>query len=822
MSNIQIILFGVSVLFFIIGVVYFIYQMIKRKGKSAINKLFGPTVCLFASVFILRLCTGFYDNPDLNLFENLLNSLVNTLQTFSLDASYTETITAGKDLFIELNYNCLAFWYGIFVVMINICAPVLGGAVLLGILINSFPHFRLLLNQFRETYVFSELNQKAVVFAEDIIEHAREERKKKKIWGIFTILPLIVFTDAYVDEQDEMSSEFHERAKALGAICVKDDLLQLKFKHAKKLWYILIDENSIDNIHALTTLATEKTQRWKPECARIYVFSQNNEADSILKKLYQENDKKIGKVVIKVVREYTTMAYNLLMETPLYEPLLTKYKPGYSGEKELVVTIIGSGQIGTEIFLGTYWCGQLLDCKLKINVISNEAEKFKEKINYINPDILKSGIANDEILRIFPKQEKYAPPYAYFKFLNVDAETGELSDVLYKYANGRTILSSDYFVIALGTDELNMNVAAEIRRKVEREQLTGRIINSPVIAYSVYDSNTNAVVNDLYKRQDKKIYLKAFASLKDIYSYKNIFMEHIDSTQSIRYNEKNEKEKNEFLKDEYRWWARMARLIHIEYKKYSTGFIKFGESEKDKKEAEKNYWLTVNEKIKKRFDVDGTEIDKPKFKWRERMLRLIKNWSKIKEKIKEMVDETIDYPKFKWWEKTTCLILNWSKVKEIIKEIVDGKVIHMPNDYYKKNKTTNMRLMWLEHRRWNAFMRTKGFSVPNDDQWKNYAFKDGGDHKQMDLKLHPFVVECSELMPIVKSDWDCDPDKATTTLDYLDIASIRNYRRYKEVCYTRNKEVYKQGKTSNEPKKTDYKKYDFPGYDDPNDPMRRR
>ena len=50
------------------------------------------------------------------------------------------------------------------------------------------------------------------------------------------------------------------------------------------------------------------------------------------------------------------------------------------------------------------------------------------------------------------------------------------------------------------------------------------------------------------------------------------------------------------------------------------------------------------------------------------------------------------------------------------------------------------RLQWLEHRRWNAFLRTMGYQ--HTDCYKAYLEHTHG-HKQMEAKLHPCLVECN-------------------------------------------------------------------------------
>ena len=51
------------------------------------------------------------------------------------------------------------------------------------------------------------------------------------------------------------------------------------------------------------------------------------------------------------------------------------------------------------------------------------------------------------------------------------------------------------------------------------------------------------------------------------------------------------------------------------------------------------------------------------------------------------------------------------------------------------------QLQWLEHRRWCAFLRTMGYRQTNDyEKYINLTQS----HKQIDLKLHPCLVECDK------------------------------------------------------------------------------
>ncbi|MCL2063386.1 MAG: hypothetical protein FWG98_03305 [Candidatus Cloacimonetes bacterium] len=700
-----------SVCGFIFAIVSFFKQNRKHKGKNINEKLFIPILCLLASIFCLRYIIGIYTifltsldamtTVNYSWFEKMFNSLVRTLQTFSLDEEYAETILLGKELFLEeFNSRFLSGFYGLFSAILNLCAPFAGGAVILGILTRLFPGLVLFFTPYQEKYVFSELNERAIWLAEDIIREARKVNTRH--------LPLIVFTDAYIDNESETVSELFQRAKEIGAVCVRDDLLKIPFTKTKKLHYILIDEEDICNINALTSFVTMDKDNWKKGC-NIYVFSQNPEASSIVKKLYEDEWLNKSNIVIKIIQEFTSIVYNLFNEIPLFTPLLSKYPPNYIEEKELEITIIGGGLIGQEAFLNAYWCGQLLNCRLKINVITENSKIFEAKINLTNPEIMQTVIDNHELLRIFPGLEKYSQPYAKFYFEDVDVKTDKLMNVL----NENSLLSSDYFIVALGTDELNIVTASNIDRMVRKKLLNDIGVYKPIIAYSVFDSKTNEVLNNIGLLSNKS-FRRAFASLKNIYSCRNIFMNDINKFAYDISNTHSEKDMTKFLKDEYGWWSSIARDLHFKYKMYSIGLYR----------EDDDFKILSDEKI-------------------EKYLEIVKN-----------------------------------------------------------NTPVSNSLTWLEHRRWNAFMRSKGFIAPTKSQWNYYAYnkeehRDG--HKHLGLKLHPFIVESSEDFLISEKDWD-DPNYANNSkLDFLDIASIMKYITEKE-----------RSENPDKVEKVDYKVYDKP------------
>ena len=765
----------IATILLIIAFICYFYQTNQRKWKSLNQKLIWPGIFLLLSILCLRLIYSYGYEPiegigkiKTNFIIDVIHGIVLTLQTFSLDAKYDEVLYKGKQLFD----NNFQYWlYGGLTAVTSLLATLVVTSFILGFLTSIFPQIRLLRKPFRKKYIFSELNEKSISLAEDIIRIAKKECKEKRPQWIpeknewlWIFLPTIIFTDAYIDHSSEINTELHQRANEIEAICIKDDILKTQFKNVpwwyrlmteilhldlswiypNNLHYFLIDEENISNIHAVTSLVTKKLDRYKIGC-HVHVFSQNPEAISIVKKLYHDTEisdesyKKIKniinktqneiklkdlRIVIQVVQEYTSIVYDLFNEKPLYLPLLSKTK-----NKELVVTIIGGGKTGMEAFLGAYWYGQILNHELRINVITEDAEKFKSTIEHINPEILNSGTLldiktsdNDDELRIFSniqeadkellqitKNGKQADPYSKFLFRSIDVKTGNLYKVLDKReekADGFFLLDSDYFIVALGSDELNISIATDIDRMVRRNSLEKEKPNMTVIAYAVYDSKTNEILN-LPSTQDKsgKTIKHAFASLKKIYSKENIFMTKVEklafnlNREHDRANKKDydrylEKFHNKFLADEYNWWSSIARVYHFKYKMFSTDVI--------------------------------TNLNEP-----------------------------------------------------------DENVLKQYYEKIEKNKKLRHELAWLEHRRWNAFMRTKGFKNPTENQWKKYAFNDSdstdgsANHKHIPLMLHPCIVECSknESMVIEDKDWDIENlENLDPKYDLLDIASIKVFQ----------------------------------------------
>ena len=724
--------------------------------RSFRSRLLRSSVLMLFAVWSLRFSVGYYASfhrlseiDSLTPTENIFNSLVHAFQTFSMDEAYTEYISAGKAM-IEDVFSTGTVWadiYGVYAAILNFMVPIAGGAILFEMICEFYPKLQLCISTlfFRTVKIyFSELNDNSLALAKSIID--------------FKCNIHIIFTDSYRDDEEENSSERMTKARALGAICIKDDLQHIKFR-GRLTKIFLIDSSENSNLQTLTEILERGIK--KVNKVEIYVFSADNK--------FSHLDEEISFIVNKTGmrqyellsdeqkiafaekyraglddnarKEYDTelteadrhnaclnsfvnqyivnnipavlpvngvrnLAADLFTDVPLYEPIIDK-PAGSDGKKDLNLTIFGSGIIGTEIFLTAYWCGQMLNTRLNIKVVSKEKkdssdtaaaadkQSFEGHINYINPDILGTSVPDPDLdLLKYCEDGSCSEPYFDYEYIEADVMANDFG----RFLDSNGLLDTDYFVIALGSDEENFSVADRLRQAVGAHHLFRSDNRKAVISYVIYNSDLALSLNksNMHKystaSDSPDILMYAFGDLESVYSVRNVFFNgptdktfdlgmQYDSRKRGFNEEAHKKTKEKRFKDIYSHQANLSKDFHKKYREYSAGFHKVSiftatdPKEQCRKTPEENY------------------------------IRFI----------------TMD-----------------------------------PADKKLGNGRTKMELVhslaWLEHRRWCAFLRIKGFRRPDETKKQDFAqyyFKylpehSGSDHKFISLKLHPCLVECSK------------------------------------------------------------------------------
>ena len=698
-------------------------------------------------------------------------SVMRTMQSFGgMDdfPKYLEEARAAFDAVIApycentsgiYNYVVTAFisYAGI----IGIIAPITSFAFIIDVLTTFLPKAKLRLHFLKKKYFFSELNAGSLELAKNILDDT----------GIFKAKPLIIFTDVRTAAEDDKANELVLEARAIGALCIRDDIMHVRKKFLREKKFFLIDENEAENVHKLAELSSDKNNKFLKN-SEIYLFCADGiydkVRDGVITKLTEsfggeKNKDKMPAIV--PVYTYRNLASRLLYEVPAYESIVHNAKTDV--DTPVYFTIFGTGKIGTEMFLCAYRTCQMLGTKLHITVVSDESEAdFRGRIDYINPDIMNTSVVSHPILTVNEKGETNAP-YFSFSYTQCNITSGNMRELLDTHIKNSSakIRDTHYFVVALGSDAHNIAVSEKLRQHISEYHLDHKDKRT-VITYAVYNSELCDMFNRnkccfSFNSNKCDVYMHAFGNLSEEYSVSNILMkdkmsviaeiqqryENSDkSADEALSEERKNKVKKALLRDEYGYSADIARAMHIKYKLFSAGLINVSlfdckfEIERDDKDDEKS---------KKRRDEA------------------------------EQINNTADE-------------LYMESYMEAFRKYAATDFIP------KKDERLEMfhRLAWLEHRRWCADLRTRGFRTsPQKVLEKTHMQKD------LSLKLHSCLVEC-DMLGIKDEEFDkntcflkgCDNNtgaekKDNVSYDLLDsvTAAIREY----------------------DPKHDNFKKYDY-------------
>ena len=745
-------------------------RILKQHYTSGIKTALVFSFILVMSAWFLRFAVGYYyfsvstgNGIRLSWWEEVISSFFAAFRTFSFEKEFAEFIVSVKEMLVAVvpTGHWSAPWIRIGVVLyvslLNLLGPIAGGTLVLEILSSAYPKWKLFcayikIGRKKRYFFFSELNPASLALAKSICM----DYKKNK--------PVLIFTDAYIDDKKEKEYEFLLEAKRYGAICVQDDIVHVTKPLFGQKEYYLMDDDEFENFQKLSSLFEPYNIKFVKN-STIYLFVKSDAYIQIEKELYCKikeekffNDQNRPK--ISPVRSYRNLVHNLLTDVPLYEPLVHK-----SDKSCLNVTILGNGIIGTEAFLGVYWLGQMMysggdaatpsinPCALTVNIISKDSvEAFWSKIDCINPEIRdtieeigmdRKGFDDDCL--VCTMDGKRNKPYCSVRYMQSDLQLESFWDR--EMAGVRDMLDSDYFIVALENDSDNISIAEKVRCSIGKTRMEKGLSDSEhhvVIAYAVLNSRLASLLNEqknntAHTNSISPVYMHAFGSLEQVYSCKNVYMsmysvlaDEIEKSYNIFYNKLHQQANQQRIGSDigkyesknYTHWANLARSMHMKYKVFSIGWINTSlfdyATENDRKEYHYNH-------VKNQCDL-------------YRMLSTIR----IPEKL------TSDY-----------------------------------QERFKDLELKKHCLAWLEHRRWNAFTRTMGYQNVNIKS----ILRQKGTSKDMNLRLHACLVEAQQPDVAGDNQYMLNDYTAETPRDFLDVVSVETH--------------------SVDPNSYDYKKYDY-------------
>lgn len=552
-------------------------------------------------------------------------------QYFTLDADYKDIVLAGSLFKIPFVGWC----YKVLCVIFAVLAPLSAGFFIFSIIGHYIPSLKFHICNKRTRFIFTELNERSVTLAENIVRKRVECFTKKDKSGLtvyerkMLLSSEIVFTDAYADGDKEGRSELYERLKRIGALCLSRDVLSLKIRwlrrdRYKKAVYVLMSENEGTNVSSAMSLLTDKLSLWKrtgvhsggkkqiraTDDAEFYVFSHDPDVNKIVADVREKGKNEavdFSRVRVVSINEHRNLVYRLISDIegvsnnqmPLYHAILDDKGKLSEEAKKLNIVLLGGGRIGKEFVKAAYWCGQIMKrikndgshgmLKLNITVFARNAAELQSRLAFEMP-LAFSREWRAHLGTIEFKTAEYATAD-----INSSAENG-VSFASQFSAYIRTMGTPHYVMVALGDDGLNLSAAEWFARYFEVNSKSAH--KTPITFVVENDELIEAIRKDttLLKKTFSKSELHPFGSLKHQFAYDNIFTGLLNRYAYEVDSKAHSTGKNmiEFLSDAYSLNSSTASVIHFQYAMISVSGDFLSKVEKDEYYKNVTYWSEHN------------------------------------------------------------------------------------------------------------------------------------------------------------------------------------------------------------------------------------
>ena len=476
----------------------------------------------------------------------------NALQLFVINAGFDNVRNTITSL-IGIT-DTLADIYTVYMTFYFIVAPLLTGAVALSLVKGLYEKWRYFRRQPTKLYIMSELNENSLALAEDILvnfaNRDEDELTEEEKQGVCVVSPknrndgkvnrTLVFagvTSKFQEDHEELVA----KAKALGAICLENDVTEISLKSSqldiyRKLY--LIAHNEDENVtKAMGLIATCRKSYNSPK-THLYVFSAKDESSILLDSVLRESEPKSLFFKVRLVNEKRNLIWNTMIksrsaleELPLEEsatvvaptqqstlPLIyqTAKLNAENNMREINVLIVGLGNYGIELVKTICWFCQMPGYRVNLYVFDKD-KNCEEKLRAVAPDLVKKE-NNNISAELEARGEAYYWINCHNSALNVHEaafadQIEKLKDITLAF-------------VTLGDDNVNIDIAIKLRR------LFGRTSHDsiPFILPVVYDSEKTAhlkkgmrFISDEGKKNPKEDYnIRFIGDTASRYSIANV------------------------------------------------------------------------------------------------------------------------------------------------------------------------------------------------------------------------------------------------------------------------------------------------------------
>ena len=473
---------------------------------------------LFAGVFVAAIIMFYPVHYALEeatawgILRAILLSLFNAMQIFAGGCEFS-IIREG----LMLCPDGLDILYQVWAATLFVLAPVFTFGFVLSLFKNLSANAKYIASYFKDVYVFSELNERSLVLANDI------KAKNKK--------DVIVFTDVF-EGNEESTFELIEEAKKLRAICFKNDILVVNFKrhsNQKTISFFAIGINETENLNQALKLVERYKER---ENTNLYVFSTNVGSELLLSSTDQ------SAVKVRRINEVQSLVNRVLYERG--EIIFDSARENGEGAKDISAVVIGMGRHGTEMVKALTWFGQMDGYNLEINAFDKDP-LAKEKFVALAPELM-----SDDYNGVYVDGEAHYKIQIHSGF---DVETISFAEEISKIKN------ATYVLVALGDDEANIKAAVNLRMYFERIKI------HPVIQAIVYNSQQKRALEDVKNFKGQGYDIDFIGDRESIYVVDVIIDSELEEDALQRHLKWGEEA--DFWNYEYNYRSSTASAIHM-------------------------------------------------------------------------------------------------------------------------------------------------------------------------------------------------------------------------------------------------------------------
>lgn len=340
-----------------------------------------------------------------------------------------------------------------------VAAPLLTSSLVISLIGDLADQFRCWVYTRRKYHVFSELNHHTLALAERI----REKYPKE----------MLVFCNTKQAEKEQLACVRTMGAVALYASCAA---AKLRFRNKQIQFYLVCSDEDMN-----LRQAEELICKYRDKPQGNYIINAFAESGSGIQMV--ENMER-GNVGVRFLDATALLCSNLLLKYPLHR------LP--QGCDTISVMIVGCDKMGMRMLKTISWCGVMDGCRLKIRVYDKDAAFLREKLAAQCPELMENCDVS---------------------FVAVDARTTDLQKRVFDSREGSP--DATYIVMAMGDDELNMEVAERLSRLFRHHNRYDRM---PWILTRIRNSTKSAVYREQENPYLRKRRICPFGGVEDIFA----------------------------------------------------------------------------------------------------------------------------------------------------------------------------------------------------------------------------------------------------------------------------------------------------------------